>query len=66
LPGSDDLPEDLKPLARRNAIELTDKRWEYDDSQLVDTLGKDKTMIARTAASDLELAENQVRRNSRD
>lgn len=40
MPGSDDLPDDLKPLARRNAIELTDKRWEYDVSQLVDTLGK--------------------------
>lgn len=40
MPGSDELPDDLKPLARRNAIELTDKRWEYDVSQLVDTLGK--------------------------
>jgi len=40
MPGSDDLPEDLKPLARHNAIELSDKRWEYDVSQLVDTLSK--------------------------
>lgn len=40
MPGSDELPDDLKLLARRNAIELTDKRWEYDVSQLVETLRK--------------------------
>ena len=40
MPSGDDLPDDLKPLARRNAIELTDKRWEYDVSQLVETLNK--------------------------
>lgn len=40
MPGSDELPEDLKSLSRRNAIELTDKRWEYDVSQLVETLNK--------------------------
>jgi hypothetical protein len=40
MPGGDELPDDLKPLSRRNAIELTDKRWEYDVSQLVETLNK--------------------------
>jgi hypothetical protein len=40
MPAGDELPDDLKPLARRNAIELTDKRWEYDVSQLVETLNK--------------------------
>lgn len=40
MPASDDLPDDLKALARRNAIELTDKRWEYDVSQLLETLSK--------------------------
>lgn len=40
MPGSDALPEELKALARRNAIELTDKRWEFDVSTLVDTLRK--------------------------
>lgn len=38
MPTAGTLPEDLKALARRNAIELTDKRWEYDVAQLVDTL----------------------------
>lgn len=40
MPAEADLPEDLKPLCRRNAIELTDKRWEYDVSQLVETVRK--------------------------
>jgi beta-lactam-binding protein with PASTA domain len=30
MPSAADLPDDLKPLARRNAVELTDKRWQYD------------------------------------
>jgi TIR domain len=40
MPDASQLPEDLQPLCRRNAIELTDKRWEYDVTQLRDTLKK--------------------------
>lgn len=40
MPAEADLPEDLRPLCRRNAIELTDKRWEYDVSRLVETVRK--------------------------
>ncbi len=40
MPATDDLPEDLKALSRRNAVELTDKRWDYDVSKLVETLDK--------------------------
>ncbi len=40
MPLSTELPEDLGLLARRNAIELTDRRWDYDVSQLVETLRK--------------------------
>ncbi len=40
MPATDRLPDDLEALARRNAIELTDKRWDFDVSQLVDTLRK--------------------------
>lgn len=40
MPSSSELPPDLAALARRNAMELTDKRWDYDVSQLVDTLRK--------------------------
>ena len=40
IPDANDLPEDLQALCRRNAIELTDKRWNYDVSQLIETLRK--------------------------
>lgn len=40
MPASHDLPEDLQPLCRRNALELTDKRWVYDVTQLEETLKK--------------------------
>jgi hypothetical protein len=40
MPGADELPDELKPLARRNAIELSDKRWNYDVAQLVETVHK--------------------------
>jgi hypothetical protein len=34
-PRSLDLPDDLKPLARRHAIELSDARWSYDVDKLI-------------------------------
>ncbi len=40
MPTTAQLPDDLEPLARRNAIELADKRWDFDVSQLVDSLRK--------------------------
>src|SRR5574343_350174 len=40
MPAAEALPDDLKPLARRNAFELTDKRWEFDVTSLVDALNK--------------------------
>jgi len=38
MPREQDLPADLKPLARRQALELSDGRWEYDVGRLLDTL----------------------------
>jgi len=40
MPEAKDLPDELRPLVRRNAIELTDMRWEYDVGRLGDTLAK--------------------------
>ena len=47
MPDPEALPEDLKPLARRNALELTDKRWDYDVSQLIVTLRHALGLTAR-------------------
>jgi|GEM_PF-1555432 len=38
MPGEGDLPDDLKLLARRNAIEINDTHWDSDLAQLVETL----------------------------
>ena len=38
MPSADQLPDDLKPLARRQAHEMTDLRWEYDVGRLLTSL----------------------------
>jgi hypothetical protein len=38
MPQSDELPESLAGLARRNAIEIRDNSWHYDVGRLVRTL----------------------------
>ena len=40
MPREDDLPDDLKSLSLRNAVELSETRWDYDVEQLVKELGK--------------------------
>jgi hypothetical protein len=35
MPSSEDLPGSLAPLARRNALELSDTRWRFDVGRLV-------------------------------
>ena len=34
MPAAADLPEALRPLRRRNAVELTDLRWDFDRDRL--------------------------------
>lgn len=38
MPAPEQLPEQLRPLARRNAIELSDLRWRYDCQRLMTAL----------------------------
>ena len=40
MPKAQDLPDDLDKLTRRNAIELTDLRWQTDVDQLISVLEK--------------------------
>ena len=40
MPHSDELPEELRALTRRNALELSDVRWRYDVGRLMGTLEK--------------------------
>src|SRR5262245_40885341 len=38
MPAEDVLPDDLKPLAYRNAIEVSHSRWDYDVRMLIEAL----------------------------
>lgn len=38
MPRAEDLPEDLKPLARRQAIEISHKQWEATTDELIRAL----------------------------
>lgn len=38
MPRAEDLPEDLKPLARRQAIEVSHKQWEATTAELIRSL----------------------------
>lgn len=40
MPSADDLPDDLKPLARRNPLEITNQRWDYDVKNLMKIIDK--------------------------
>ena len=62
MPSSADLPDSLKGLARRHAIELSDKRWRYDVESLaavLDRLAHDRAEHERLES---EAAERQLRK----
>jgi hypothetical protein len=40
MPRERDLPPDLRQLARRNALEISDGRWEFDAGRLIDILAE--------------------------
>ena len=40
MPSARDLPEDMARLARRNAHELSDQRWDFDCNELLQVLEK--------------------------
>jgi hypothetical protein len=51
MPPAESLPEALKALARRQAIELTDQRWESDVRELIGCLAEDAPAWAPAAAT---------------
>ena len=40
MPRAEQLPDDLKPLARRNALEIADLRWRHDFARLWEVVEK--------------------------
>ena len=59
MPREQGLPDDLKPLARRHALEISDERWEYDVGRLIDTLEE-----RLEKKSSREIARQRVKRSS--
>jgi hypothetical protein len=47
MPDRDDLPPELGAIARRNALDLSDRRWRYDVGQLIGAL---EELLAETTA----------------
>lgn len=47
LPTSEELPEDLQGLLKRQAYEISNKRWRYDTDQLIDFLERNVGVIPR-------------------
>jgi hypothetical protein len=62
MPTPGELPEPLRPLARRNAIELSDQRWRYDVGRLLDTVAGvvSPPRVVRAAAAPRTLGPLQV------
>lgn len=55
MPRREDLPEDIRGIARRNAIELSDGRWSYDVGRLMGTLDELLPDAARTRTATPEV-----------
>ena len=54
MPRPDDLPEDIALLSRRNAVELSDSRWQYDVDKLLNVL--EKVLKSRQEAREAQAA----------
>jgi streptogramin lyase len=57
MPRAEQLPDDLRPLAGRNALELSDGRWRYDADRLIEVVeppgrlhGVPKSVLAAAGA----------------
>lgn len=56
MPRADQLPADLAPLTRRQAVELSHKQWDATTAELIRTLekilNKDKARVAKAVAAE--------------
>ena len=61
MPSADELPEALRNLAFRNAIELSDTRWHYDVGRLIQVLEKlEEEKIAREGGEPAPRADSEA------
>jgi len=66
MPGADQLPETMRALARRQAVDLSDSRWDYDVEQLLnrisETVGIPPRVSVPTTTPTVERIEERPRR----
>lgn len=63
MPGPAALPEELRDLSRRNAIELSDLRWREDIERLIASLERDMaTVVPHHGAADLVRKAREITR----
>lgn len=63
MPRSQDLPEGVQPLSRRQAFDLSDQRWQHDVNRLIDMLEK---TLARQREARLIAAQEEAERRRRE
>lgn len=56
MPRSTELPDDLVELSSRQAIELTDTRWDYDSSLVITAIEKALVPVSRPRTSETKTA----------
>jgi TIR domain len=56
MPRREELPPELRSIARRNAIELSDGRWRYDVNRLLETLDELLPEMSRSQAAQVRKA----------
>lgn len=61
MPKPEDLPEGIRPLSRREALELSDQRWDYDVGRLADRLQEIVPAMARAAGGAADTAAGEGR-----
>jgi hypothetical protein len=60
MPDPSDLPEEISPLARRQALQLSDDRWDYDVGRLISALEKSVEKSAPAESTDIDFSDKQV------
>ncbi len=63
MPALEELPESLRPLTRRNALELENQRWEYDVGRLVravEQLVDPAPMVSRPEPDKVVIASEEI------
>ncbi len=66
MPRREDLPEAIRPLARREAIEISDQRWNYDMGRLSERLQQVLSLTEVVPAIDEKKEEDKTEKRTEE